>query len=101
MASARMTIDSTKNLAQRLQDVMNFGALFREKLGELNNVTGKFGNDPTAWTAATGMSSSDYTTFQALLANAVAEMSALTNVQVAAGGQTNVRQLLDAISTIG
>jgi len=101
MPSSRIGIDTTKNLAARALEVMNFGALFREKLSELNNIVGKFNADATAWTTATGMSSADFTTFASLLANATAEMSGFANVQVAQGGQTNVRQLLDALSTIG
>ncbi len=100
MASNRIPIDVTKNLAARILDVMTFGALFREKLAELNNVTGGYTADPTFQTD-TGMSSGDQTRFTSLLANAVAEMSGFTNVAVAQGGQTNVRQLLDALSRVG
>lgn len=100
MASNRIVIDTTKNFAQRILDVVTFGALFREKLAELNNCVGAYNAD-TSFQTDTGMSATDQTKFTSLLTNAAAEMSGLTNVQVVQGGQTNVRQLLDQISRTG
>ncbi len=100
MASNRIPIDTTKNLAARILDVMTFGALFREKLQELANVVGAYNADTTFQTD-TGMIAADQTKFTSLLNNAVAEMSTFTLVAVAQGGQTNVRQLLDQLSRVG
>lgn len=98
MASNRIVINRSLLMAQSIGSVVSAGGYFREKLQELASAVGAYNADASFQTD-TGMSASDQTKFTALLNNAVAEMSTLTLVAVAQGGQTNVRQLLDQLST--
>jgi hypothetical protein len=100
MASNRIAIDRTKFISQRILAVIGTGALFREQLAELNSIIGCYNADASFQTD-TGVSAGDQTTLTALVANAAAEMSTVTNVAVGLGGQTNVRLLLDKLSTVG
>ena len=100
MASNRIVGDRAKLMFQRITDAAAQGALFRMKMQELLYDVGGYNGDASFQTD-TGMSAADQTKFVSLLTNSVAELFNLTNVAVALGGQTNVRQFLDQISTGG
>ena len=100
MASGRIVINTTLNLAARIRDVALQGALFREKLGELNLIVQKYNADASFQTD-TGMSAADQTTFTNLLTQAVNELNSTATTQVSVGAATGTRQWLDALSTIG
>jgi hypothetical protein len=100
MASGRITIDTTKNMAARIRDVATFGALFREKVSELNLIVSKYAADASFQTD-TGMSAGDATTFTNLLTQMANELNVTASTQVNVGAATGTRQWLDALSTIG
>jgi hypothetical protein len=89
MASGRIVIDTTKNMAARIRDVATFGALFREKMSELNLIVGKYAGDASFQTD-TGMSAADQTAFTNLLTQAANELNGLATTQVSVGAATRV-----------
>jgi hypothetical protein len=100
MASGRIKGNNSLLLMQRINDVATFGALFREKVGELNLIVAKYAADISLQTD-TGMSAGDATTFTNLLTQMSNELNATASTQVGVGAATGTRQWLDAISTIG
>lgn len=102
MASNRIALDTTKNMAARIRDVATFGAVFREKLSELALLLGANGyNGDVSLATDTGMSAGDQTRLQNLVIQADGEMNATATTQVSVGAASGTRQLLDALSTVG
>ncbi len=102
MATNRIAVDTTKNMGARIRDVASFGALFREKLSELNLILGASGyNGDASLATDTGMSAGDQTRLQNIVIQTQNELNGLVVQAVSVGQPTWTRQLLDALSTIG
>ena len=100
MASGRIPLTNTLPLAQQIQGVAQLGALFREKVNELNLVVGKYAGD-ASFTTDTGISVANQTPFTNLLTQMANELNGTATTQVSVGAATGTRQWLDALSQVG
>lgn len=102
MASNRIAMNKSLQLAQRILAVVGQGELFRQQVAELNLLLGPTGyNADASLGTDTGLSTADQTRLQNLVIAANNELNAATAVQINAGAFTSTRQLLDALGTVG
>src|SRR5258707_738887 len=103
MASARIVIDRTKNLASALSDLVAQGEIFRQRVEGMNALLqggAGYAGDNAAVAADLGASvtAAQATTIMNLLGQMTGELTRTATVQVSAGATTGTRQLIDAIS---
>ncbi len=99
MASQRMVYTSSSLMGAKLNRVAQLGAQFRQAVFELHNECEAYNDANATLEADLGNApSGTAVNLRGLLNNAQAELFGLTNVQIAQGGQTATRQLLDQAS---